>query len=169
MAWTAPRTWTTGELVTAAFLNTHLRDNLLDVAFNGHRVVDRVTDSTGSTISTTEVAEVTATLAIPASWSGYDIEAIVTADLLESGTLTATRSVDFRLRLTDATGTVLSVQTVQIGTAAPNRNEVTVNGFLEGQSATGNVPIVFTTQLAADSAQASYDNATLIAAAYRTS
>lgn len=28
MAWTAPRTWTTGELVTAAFLNTHLRDNL---------------------------------------------------------------------------------------------------------------------------------------------
>jgi len=29
MAWTAPRTWVTGELVTAALLNTHLRDNLL--------------------------------------------------------------------------------------------------------------------------------------------
>jgi hypothetical protein len=28
MAWTAPRTWTTGELVTAAFMNTHVRDNL---------------------------------------------------------------------------------------------------------------------------------------------
>ena len=28
MAWTAPRTWTTGELVTAALLNTHVRDNL---------------------------------------------------------------------------------------------------------------------------------------------
>lgn len=28
MAWTTPRTWTTGELVTAALLNTHLRDNL---------------------------------------------------------------------------------------------------------------------------------------------
>lgn len=27
MAWTTPRTWTTGELVTAALLNTHLRDN----------------------------------------------------------------------------------------------------------------------------------------------
>lgn len=28
MAWTAPRTWTAGETVTATLLNTHLRDNL---------------------------------------------------------------------------------------------------------------------------------------------
>lgn len=28
MAWTTPRTWSTGELVTAAVLNTHVRDNL---------------------------------------------------------------------------------------------------------------------------------------------
>lgn len=28
MSWTTPRTWTTGELVTAAFMNAHLRDNL---------------------------------------------------------------------------------------------------------------------------------------------
>lgn len=28
MAWTSPRTWTTGEVVTAALMNTHLRDNL---------------------------------------------------------------------------------------------------------------------------------------------
>lgn len=30
MAWTAPRTWVTGEVVTAALLNAHLRDNLLE-------------------------------------------------------------------------------------------------------------------------------------------
>ena len=29
MVWTAPRTWTTGELVTAALQNTHIRDNEL--------------------------------------------------------------------------------------------------------------------------------------------
>jgi hypothetical protein len=29
MAWTTPRTWTTGEVVTAAMMNTHVRDNLL--------------------------------------------------------------------------------------------------------------------------------------------
>ncbi len=28
MAWTAPRTWVVGETVTAALMNTHLRDNL---------------------------------------------------------------------------------------------------------------------------------------------
>lgn len=28
MAYTTPRTWVTGELVTAAYLNTHVRDNL---------------------------------------------------------------------------------------------------------------------------------------------
>ena len=31
MAWTNPRTWAVGELVTAALLNTHLRDNLNSV------------------------------------------------------------------------------------------------------------------------------------------
>lgn len=29
MAWTAPRTWVTLELVTAAIMNTHVRNNLL--------------------------------------------------------------------------------------------------------------------------------------------
>jgi len=32
MAWTAPRTWVTSEVVTAAHLNAHVRDNLLETA-----------------------------------------------------------------------------------------------------------------------------------------
>jgi hypothetical protein len=32
MAWTTPRTWVSGEVVTAALLNTHLRDNLNAIA-----------------------------------------------------------------------------------------------------------------------------------------
>jgi len=31
MAWSSPRTWTAGELVTAAFLNQEIRDNLLSL------------------------------------------------------------------------------------------------------------------------------------------
>lgn len=31
MAWTTPRTWAAGETLTAALLNTHLRDNLIAV------------------------------------------------------------------------------------------------------------------------------------------
>ncbi len=30
MAWTAPRTWVADEIVTAALMNTHVRDNLLE-------------------------------------------------------------------------------------------------------------------------------------------
>lgn len=37
MAWTAPRTWVTAEIVTAALMNTHLRDNLN--AIGEHRYV----------------------------------------------------------------------------------------------------------------------------------
>jgi hypothetical protein len=32
MAWAAPRTWVTGETVTAALLNTHVRDNFLETS-----------------------------------------------------------------------------------------------------------------------------------------
>jgi len=31
MAWTSPRTWVSGEVITAALLNTHLRDNQLEM------------------------------------------------------------------------------------------------------------------------------------------
>jgi hypothetical protein len=31
MTWTSPRTWVTSEVLTAALLNTHLRDNLLEL------------------------------------------------------------------------------------------------------------------------------------------
>lgn len=34
MAWTAPRTWATSELVTALLLNAQLRDNLLILKTN---------------------------------------------------------------------------------------------------------------------------------------
>lgn len=31
MAWTTPRTWVAGEVVTASIMNTHVRDNLSDL------------------------------------------------------------------------------------------------------------------------------------------
>lgn len=52
MAWTTPRTWTTGEVVTAAIMNTHVRDNLDDL--------DRRTTLSGNTIATAETTTSTA-------------------------------------------------------------------------------------------------------------
>lgn len=49
MGWTAPRTFTTGELVTAAMLNTHVRDNLLHLGeSDGLTVDDTVTGFTNT-------------------------------------------------------------------------------------------------------------------------
>ena len=42
MAWTQPRTWVAGELVTAAIMNTHVRDQLLAIA-EGTATLDHVT------------------------------------------------------------------------------------------------------------------------------
>lgn len=48
MAWTTPRTWAAAEVVTAALLNTHLRDNLDFLAlFNN----DTLATDSGSSIS----------------------------------------------------------------------------------------------------------------------
>lgn len=65
MAWTAPRTWVTAEIVTASVMNTHVRDNLLETApgiattagrilvvGGANSVVERLAD--GANITTSE-------------------------------------------------------------------------------------------------------------------
>ena len=56
MAWTAPRTWTDGELVTAAIMNPHIRDNQL--AEGPHLIVRKTSDQsvTSSTVLISDTA-----------------------------------------------------------------------------------------------------------------
>lgn len=54
MAWTTPRTWVAGEVVTAAIMNVHIRDNLNAIADLAHAFAESTTDD--STTSTTFVA-----------------------------------------------------------------------------------------------------------------
>ena len=49
MAWTAPRTWVTGETVTAALFNTHVRDNLLQTATAKVTTAGDITYATAAT------------------------------------------------------------------------------------------------------------------------
>lgn len=51
MAWTTPKTWTTGELVTAAQLNTHIRDNL-DALFSPNSDLVSITTDITTTSGT---------------------------------------------------------------------------------------------------------------------
>lgn len=170
MPWTTPRTWVTSELVTATIMNTHVKDNLTDLAFTGHIVKARNRDATVNAIAAPSPnAEQTVTLSIPASWNEYDIEAFWTGQIAETGTMTADRTVTIELRITNESGTLLGTNRALLAMAVPDNNIMAaVNGFLTAQTTTGSVIIAFCAGLAGDSGQASWDEGTLIAHAYRT-
>jgi hypothetical protein len=60
MAWTTPRTWVTNETVTAAVMNTHVRDNLTALAPSGTTYTNYVpaltADTTNPTLGTASTA-----------------------------------------------------------------------------------------------------------------
>lgn len=60
MSWTAPRTFVTGEIETAAIFNTHLRDNL-NFLRSGVFTQQNVTAGVGPTSGTTELVLATIT------------------------------------------------------------------------------------------------------------
>jgi hypothetical protein len=62
MTWTTPRTWVAGETVTAALLNTHVRDNLNMVVQSATSGAGAILQSGTDTVSLS--AAVTATKAI---------------------------------------------------------------------------------------------------------
>jgi len=55
MPWTTPRTWTTGEVVTASQLNTHVRDNLDDLRTAKVAIMGRNTNLSLTTATLTAV------------------------------------------------------------------------------------------------------------------
>lgn len=55
-SWTAPRTWTTGELVTAAIMNSAVRDNLSVLRAGGFAVTSQATGDLLCASSTTQFA-----------------------------------------------------------------------------------------------------------------
>ena len=73
MAWTAPRTWTTSEVVSATIMNTHIRDNLLWLY--GARVTADAVRQTSVTYTTTStswtLADSSLELEVTAGQAGY--------------------------------------------------------------------------------------------------
>ena len=73
MAWSTPKTWTTGELVTAAQLNAHLRDNLNVV---NPTAIQILVDGGGAAISTGSIMDFSIAGAVTVSrWEVYAAEA----------------------------------------------------------------------------------------------
>jgi hypothetical protein len=74
LAWTAPLTWTVGQLVSAANLNTHIRDNLLFL--KSSPVISEVTSPTVVTTENTPLQVLTTgAVAIPADVGAVYCEA----------------------------------------------------------------------------------------------
>ena len=73
MAWTTPRTWVSGELVTHTLLNTHLRDNLnaLKAPSTDYYNVNEVSDYTTTSSSFVDVDATD--LAMTITTSGGDV------------------------------------------------------------------------------------------------
>ena len=92
MVWTAPRTWTSGEVVTAAALNTDLRDNMNELVLHRH--------SGGSGSGSNALGSLTSVdfiaAAVPAAPGGTLTRAFATATLFgwinAGGTLYAATS-----------------------------------------------------------------------------
>lgn len=73
MAWSVPKTWATGELVTANLLNTHLRDQL-DALKTPPTAVYTLNESANYTTTSTSFVDVDAVnLALTITTSGGDV------------------------------------------------------------------------------------------------
>jgi len=58
--WTAPRTWTTGEDVTAAILNTHVRDNMTELRAGGIAIASQAANDFLYAASSTQIGRLAA-------------------------------------------------------------------------------------------------------------
>lgn len=75
MAWTAPRTWIAGEVVTAALMNTHLRDNLLYLFARPHdeEFINEASDYSTTSTSFTNIDGSSPGLALSVTTTGGDL------------------------------------------------------------------------------------------------
>lgn len=124
MAWTAPRTWVTNEVVTAALLNAQIRDNELflrafhgvrsyksatqTVAAGGSPVIDFNTDDY-DTDAIHDVVTNNSRFIVPTGFDGY-WEVFVTADGDADTSANLRRSINIRKNSAGAIGTGTGLQ-----------------------------------------------------------
>ncbi len=141
MVWTSPRTWVTAETVTAAIMNTHVRDNLL--AIQPGSVLQPVLFSSGdfplSTATGTgrlklpfaaTLDSVTATVGVAATGADVIVDVnlnAVTMFTTQANRPTITAASQDGVKATPdvtaiASGDVITVDIDQIGSTLPGEN-----------------------------------------------
>jgi hypothetical protein len=116
MAWTSPRTWVSGELVTASIMNTYIRDNqnLLKTAINDSGQVE-FTDATELTIAS-------GVITVTQNFHSVDTEGDAASDDLDTITAGTDVAAGFilTLRVQDGARTVV----IKAGTAGADNLDV---------------------------------------------
>jgi hypothetical protein len=132
MTWTTPKTWNVDELLTAANLNTHLRDNLnaLKAPPTAHHECDESSDY--STTSTSFVDVDGTNLALTLTTGGGDV-------LVHFHGVVSHTSSNYRIHFTvTMDGNVIAGDDGMIGTSAPAAvpgNVMTFTRLVTGVSA----------------------------------
>lgn len=104
------------------------------------------------TIPLAETARDTISITIPAHWNTYDIEAVVSNRVDETGTGTANNTIRERVRETDVNGTVVATTgTFYMGTSPPDTlKHISLFGYAEGETTTGSRDYVLTANASID-------------------
>jgi hypothetical protein len=155
MAWTAPRTWTDGELVTKTIMDAHVRDNFLAV---GPHLIARKTADQSVTSSTTLVDCTTMTLPLLANeiWQftfNVLFDAATAADIKLGFTFPTSGRIDatsFWLGSTDLSQmaawsgtTTPSTAFTFAGQAADVRMLMPISGIFTNSTNAGNLQLQF--------------------------
>ena len=90
MAWTAPRTWVTGETVTAALMNAHIKDNFLEtsaatVTTAGDIAFADAANSMGSRVALGAANSHLVSDGSAPVWRGVATDALTTSNSLDTG------------------------------------------------------------------------------------
>ena len=151
MAWTTPRTWTDGELVTKAIMDVHVRDNLN--AARGTVIRKTGDTSRASTITPTDdpdlILPVVANDVFNIVWRLRITSASATPDFLCQFTFPAAGELGYHVAVNIAgAATVASVTTATSPTSqiiqdvsATNGAFLTISGLYVGGANAGNVTL----------------------------
>ncbi len=155
MAWTAPRTWTDGELVTAAIMNPHIRDNLL--VAGPHLIARKTADETVAssttlqddnhlllTVAANEVWQVEYQLRVIALTAAVGIKlawTFPTSGEVNMGTTyedTTNIASSFTVHATTSPSGVMALGVANVSSDV---NPITINGFYVGGGTAGTLTL----------------------------
>ncbi len=105
-------------------------------------------------IGNTELLKGTISITIPTAWNTYRVDIYMTMSLDKTGTLTATRRIETRMRDGSGTaGTLRGYSDTEVVNAAPTKPNIALYGYGTGLTGTGSQTWSLTTEMGSEGAE----------------